>query len=144
MTDFLTLAKPEDAESAFYRAFAQADLALMLRVWDDAPDICCIHPMGKALLGRAAVAAGWRDILSGDSGLRIVLEPLQMHAREGLAISLVHEHISVANETKPRPPILATNAYRRTPEGWRLILHHASPAVVSLDGGLDSPAIHLH
>lgn len=144
MSDLLTSGKPEDAESTFYRAFTQADLTLMLSIWDDAPDISCIHPMGKALLGRAAVVAGWRDILSGDSRMRIVLEPLQWHVRDGLAISLVHEHISVANEAKPRPPILATNAYRWTQHGWRIILHHASPAVLTLDGVTTSPGTHLH
>lgn len=144
MTAELTSGKPEDVEATFYRAFSQADLGLMLSVWDDSPDICCIHPMGRALVGRAAVASGWRDILSGDSGMRVVVEQLQWHAQDGLAISLVHEHISVANEAKPRPPILATNAYRLTPRGWRMILHHASPAVLSLDTGPISTGTRLH
>jgi hypothetical protein len=29
---------------------------------------------------------------------------------------------------RPRPPIIATNVYLRTPAGWRMIVHHASPA----------------
>lgn len=132
MSDFLTLAKAEEAETAFYRAFETADLALMLRLWDDAPDICCIHPMGKPLLGTAAVAAGWRDILSGGVAMRVLREPIRQHLEQGLAVSIVYEHIRVAGEDKVRPPILATNVYRRTAAGWRMILHHASPAVVSL------------
>lgn len=44
----------------------------------------------------------------------------------------------------PKPPILATNAYRRTPDGWRLFLRHASPAVLSLDDAMAGPTAHPH
>jgi hypothetical protein len=40
----------------------------------------------------------------------------------------VHENITVAGEPRPRPPMVATNVYLRTPSGWRMIVHHASPA----------------
>jgi len=28
--------------------------------------------------------------------------------------------------------MIATNVYRLTPHGWRMVLHHASPAVVEV------------
>ena len=40
----------------------------------------------------------------------------------------VHENITVAGEQRPRPPMVATNVYLRTAAGWRMIVHHASPA----------------
>jgi SnoaL-like domain len=33
-----------------------------------------------------------------------------------------------AGEQRPPPPIVATNVYLRTAAGWRMIVHHASPA----------------
>jgi len=46
-------ATPEAAEKAFYESFEAGDLPTMMQVWADTSDICCIHPMGKALRGHA-------------------------------------------------------------------------------------------
>jgi len=45
-----------------------------------------------------------------------------------VAVHSVHENITVAGEQRPRPPMVATNVYLRTPAGWRMVAHHASPA----------------
>ena len=45
-----------------------------------------------------------------------------------VACNGVHEVIPVAGESQPRPPVIATNVYLRTAAGWRMIVHHASPA----------------
>jgi hypothetical protein len=44
-----------------------------------------------------------------------------------LAIHVLHEHISVPGEAAERPPAVATNIYQLTEQGWRMVLHHASP-----------------
>jgi ketosteroid isomerase-like protein len=125
-------ATPEAAEKAFYAAFEGGDLMAMMQVWADTPEVCCIHPMGKALRGLAAVREGWAGIFSSGLRLHFVLEPLQWQPTDDLAISVVLERIQVAGEKKPRPPMVATNVYRRTALGWRMVLHHASPAVVEV------------
>ncbi len=136
MTDKATTAwaTPQEAEQAFYRAFEAADLQAMMGVWDEAADICCIHPMGKALLGPAAVFEGWEGIFSSGQRLRFGLEPLYLRQTGDVAVSVLHEHIRVEAEARFRPPVIATNVYRRTPSGWRMLLHHASPAVVEVAG----------
>ena len=48
-----------------------------------------------------------------------------------LAVHSVFENFSLqgAAPGDARPlPIVATNVYLRTPAGWRMIVHHASPA----------------
>jgi hypothetical protein len=45
-----------------------------------------------------------------------------------VAVHSVHENITVTGEQRARPPMVATNVYLRTPAGWRMIVHHASPA----------------
>ncbi len=45
-----------------------------------------------------------------------------------VAVHSVHENITVAGEQRARPPMVATNVYLRTPAGWRMVAHHASPA----------------
>jgi hypothetical protein len=45
-----------------------------------------------------------------------------------LAVHSVRESIAVRGEKRAAVPVSATNAYMRTGNGWRMILHHASPA----------------
>ena len=114
------------AEMAFYRAFEANDLAAMMAVWDDAEDIVCIHPMGPALTGRNAVIDSWREILSGGVAMRFSLEKVQTYVADNLSIHLLNEHIDIASGNRVAP-MAATNIYRLSAHGWRLVSHHASP-----------------
>jgi len=116
----------ELAEMAFYRAFEANDLAAMMAVWDDAEDIVCIHPMGPALSGRGAVIDSWREILSGGVAMRFSLEKVQTYTADNLSIHLLNEHIDIASGNRVAP-MAATNIYRLSAQGWRLVSHHASP-----------------
>jgi ketosteroid isomerase-like protein len=133
-TDFAGLVKdpsfatPQGAEAAFYHAFEQADIEAMMTVWADADDIECIHPLRPRLHGKAAVRSGWEEIFADSPAIRFEIREAQYYQDGGLAIHVVHEHIKVNGESGTRPPIIATNVYRRDAAGWRMILHHASPA----------------
>lgn len=120
---------PHQAEAAFYAAFAHQDLNAMMAVWDETNDIVCVHPGGRMLIGADAVRAGWEDIFRRGPALQFVIEERHRTADNTLALHIVHEHIRVGGELAPAP-VIATNAYRRTAHGWRMILHHASPAPV--------------
>jgi ketosteroid isomerase-like protein len=132
---------PEDAERAFYLAFEAGDLEAMMAVWDETADVCCIHPMGQALCGPDAVREGWREILASGQRLQFSAEPALRQIGTELAVSVVREHIRVVGQDKTSPPMVATNVYRRTTGGWRMTLHHVSPAVVAMGNGMeDKPA----
>jgi ketosteroid isomerase-like protein len=118
---------PGEAEAAFYRAFEQTNLADMVNVWDDAGDVVCVHPMSGALRGARAVAESWREIFAGEVNMRFGIEEIQISRIGSLAIHIVKEHIEVPGG-KAVAPMTATNVYRETPNGWRMILHHASPS----------------
>lgn len=117
----------EAAQQAFYRALEANDLEAMMAVWDDASDIVCIHPMGEALRGVPAVKAGWAEIFAAGIDMRFAIEELLVQELPGMRLYIVKEHITVASG-KPVAPMTATNLYRRTPDGWRMVLHHASPS----------------
>lgn len=134
---------PEAAEQAFYEAFMNADPAAMAALWEPAAAVACIHPMGHALIGTEAVQRGWGEIFAAGQRLHIHIEHLSWQVRDGLAVSVVHEHIRLVGEDKTSPPIVATNVYRHTPAGWRIAVHHASPAVVETVGAT-SATRHLH
>jgi len=108
----------------------------MMSVWAEADDIVCVHPGGPRLAGIAAVRESWREIFAGGPGLRIRLSaPLVTETLHG-AIHTVHEHLAVPGKSHPDIPIIATNVYLPTRLGWRLHLHHASPAPAARSGGL--------
>jgi uncharacterized protein (TIGR02246 family) len=118
----------QDAETSFYEALERADLDAMMAVWSEDEEIVCIHPAGQRLAGQAQVREGWRQMFAGGPGLRVQVGQQVVVTGMMVAVHSVHESITVAGEPRPRPPMVATNVYLRTPSGWRMIVHHASPA----------------
>ena len=132
---------PEDAETAFYTAFERADLDAMMAVWaDDDQVIVCVHPLGPVLAGLQAVKQSWQQIFARSPGLKFTIARQLQATDNGLAVHVVHEHIELSGRERRRQTVIATNAYRLTATGWRMVLHHASPASASED----PPAATLH
>ena len=77
--------------------------------------------------GRRCARAGARCSPAG-RGMRVQIGQQVRSTGMMVAVHSVHESITVAGEPRPRPPMVATNVYLRTAAGWRMIVHHASPA----------------
>lgn len=118
----------QDAENAFYEAIEAADLEAMMAVWAEDEEIVCVHPGGPRLAGAEQVRSSWRAIFAAGPGMRIRAVQRVAIANAMLAVHSVHETITVPGESRPQPPVVATNVYLRTATGWRMIVHHASPA----------------
>jgi len=121
-------ATPQDAEAAFYEAFMKRDLEAMMAVWADDDEIYCVHPRGPRVTGIAQVRESWRQIFSSAQSMRFQVR--EQHFLQAMMVSIhsVYEHISTTGETRARGCVLATNIYMRTERGWRMMVHHASPA----------------
>lgn len=135
---------PQDAESAFYEAIERADLDAMMGVWADDEDIICIHPGGERLTGMPHVRESWRQIFSRGQTLQFRLHHQQMLNGMTLAVHSVYEQISVAGQSRGASPVIATNIYMRTGNGWRMVVHHASPAPVRAEPSNASSPKTLH
>ena len=123
------LASPDDVEAQFYEALQQADLDKLMAVWSDDDEIACVHPGGPRLLGAGAIRAAFESMFANGT---VRARPVQVHRVVALS-SAVH---SVAEQVEVMLPdglhqavVLATNVYHKTPEGWRMVAHHASPGV---------------
>ena len=136
---------PDEAEAAFYKAFEQGDLEAMMAVWMDG-EIVCIHPMGTLLTGTQAVRSGWQQLFTDFSSMHFQNETQLQTRTHDLSIHVVIENIYLQGDTSPRPPILATNIYRKTDSGWRMFEHHASPSVINpapgQAPGIPDPLLH--
>lgn len=117
-----------DCEAAFYDAFERADLNLMMAVWADEPDVVCIHPQGPRLAGFSAIRDSFAEIFSHGPNGQLKVSEWRRHEGPTLAVHNVYETFVMAAKgaTQSAPPVLATNVYMLTPNGWRMILHHAS------------------
>ncbi len=121
------LASADDVEAQFYDALQRADIDQLMAVWSDDDEIACVHPGGPRVVGHAAVRASFDSIFAHGA---IPVRPQQVR-RVGNAGSAVHHVLErvdmVTAEGTQTAWVLATNVYLKTPQGWRLVLHHASP-----------------
>jgi uncharacterized protein (TIGR02246 family) len=118
---------PDDAETAFYDAFERADLAAMMAVWAESDDIVCIHPTGPRLQGFEAVRESWVQIFSGGSQLRVRTIDVRSFDGQSVAVRSVVEVLAAAGQQGPEQSVLATNVYELGDDGWRMVIHHATP-----------------
>ncbi|MSP95656.1 MAG: DUF4440 domain-containing protein [Betaproteobacteria bacterium] len=120
----------QDAENAFYEALEGADLEAMMAVWAEDEEIVCVHPTGPRLAGHEQVRESWRRIFSGGSGARVQATQLVALQAMMVAVHSVQENHAAPSGMRPAPAVVATNVYLRTAAGWRMLVHHASPAPV--------------
>ena len=118
---------PQDVTQAFYQAFDARDIDAMMATWADDEDIVCVHPGGARYVGYDAVRAAFEQIFASDTKLTFRLEQPVMIETVGLAMQSAVERLRAGDEG-PRGAAIATNVLMRTPSGWRLVCHHASPA----------------
>jgi ketosteroid isomerase-like protein len=119
---------PQDAALAFYQAFEAKDVDAMMAAWAEDEDIVCVHPGGPRLVGYEAVRAGWEQLFGGETKLSFRLDEIVVIETVGLALQSAIEHVTVGSDPKPRGAAIATNVFLRTPSGWRIVVHHSSPA----------------
>lgn len=123
----LLAGSPEDVETAFYEALQAGDIKRLMACWADEDEIVCIHPGSARLLGAAAIRAAFESMLE-QGGLNVrPAQVVRMHALASAVHSVV-EHVRVMLPDGPREALVAaTNVYHKTPQGWRMVAHHASP-----------------
>jgi ketosteroid isomerase-like protein len=119
---------PQDAAAAFYRAFESKDIDAMMAAWAEDEEIVCVHPGGPRLVGFDAVRLGWEQIFAGETKLLFRLDEIVVLETVGMALQSAIEQVTVGDDPAPRGTAIASNVFLRTPSGWRVVLHHASPA----------------
>jgi ketosteroid isomerase-like protein len=118
---------PDDAASAFYDAFERADLPAMTAVWAESDSVVCVHPGGPRLVGFEAVRESWAQIFAGGGRLRVATADPCTFEGPSLAVQSVVEMVSAPGVEAEPAAICATNVFELTENGWRLVIHHASP-----------------
>ena len=121
------LGSADDIEAAFYEALQNGDIEKLMACWSDEDDIVCVHPGGGRLVGAVAIRAAF-DAMFSNGLIRAYAEKVRKVEAMSASLHSVLERIEVLTEDGPRHAyVIATNVYHKTPQGWRMVAHHASP-----------------
>ena len=129
---------PQDAAQAFYHAFETRDIDAMMATWAEDEDIVCIHPGGVRHVGYEAVRMSFEHLFSGNARLAFRLDQPVLIETVGLAMQSAVELLHAGDEGV-RGIAIATNVLMRTPSGWRVVCHHASPSPPVTDIPMSGP-----
>lgn len=117
----------------FYRALETLDLEAMDRVWMHEAWVRCIHPGWDVLVGWPAVRKSWEQIFANTGWIRVTTTSLAVRRFGDVGVVACSENLSATQGTDVGLAVAqATNLFLRTPEGWRMFHHHASPAPVQV------------
>ena len=131
-------AEVEAANAAFYTAFETADLDGMRDLWLEDPETLCVHPGALPVRGTPAISRSWALIMANTPYIQFFLTDVEVSVLRSddrdVASVTCTENVLTADEGMDRDSFggakaVATNVFVRTPEGWRLWIHHASPVL---------------
>ncbi len=130
--------------AAFYEAFERGDFDTMQQVWADDDGVVCVHPASAPIRGQAAVMRSWLALMAQAAYIQFFLTDVEASVTGDVASVTCTENVLSAGADMPTGVFAggsaaATNVFRRTPEGWRLWIHHASPVLSGADAATESP-----
>lgn len=132
---------PDEVEQAFYEALQNGHVDQLMACWAEEDEIVCVHPGGPRLIGAGSIRSAF-ETLFAQGGIKA--QPEQVRKIDALASAVHHlvERVQVHTPDGPRSAwVNVTNVYHKTPQGWRMVVHHASPGTVQAhvpEGGAPS------
>ena len=122
------------ANTRFYEAFEALDIDRMDAVWAHGEHVTCVHPGWPLLAGWTAVRESWAAIFGNTEEMRFTISDVRVVAtREAGVVTCTENILSGVSGRIGVTTVLATNIFARGPEGWRMILHHASHVLGARD-----------
>lgn len=120
-----------EANARFYHALEGLDLQAMEEMWAHEGWVRCVHPGWDILVGWETVRQSWEQIFANTRWLRVTPTTIEATVIGGVGVVVCSENITATTEGDVGVAVAqATNLFRMTPQGWRMIHHHASPAPV--------------
>ena len=134
----------DETEASFYEAMRQGDVDKVMTVWADDEEIACVSPGGPRTVGTVAVRAVFAAALSAGP-LHITIEHVRRMETAVCAVHHVTEKVqAMTSEGLQTAFVIATNVYLRTPQGWRMVAHHASAGMPNDVPDITEPHATLH
>ena len=134
-----------DTNAEFYAAIEAGDVGRLDAVWDEADDVVCVHPGWPAVHGRSRVLRSWAVIMANTAYIQYFPTGSQVAVNGDVAV-VACEHSVLARVSESdgglgeTARVVATNVFRRRPQGWRLWAHHTSPVMAATEDTDDEGA----
>lgn len=136
----------EAANTALYAAVEGGDFDAMSTMWVDGPvgdSAVCVHPGWPAVLGRGPILRSWALIMANTTYIQFFLTDVEATVVEDIGVVSCQENILTGLGTSGGDDgsgfsggrVVATNVFRRSPSGWQVWMHHASPVLATDDRG---------
>jgi ketosteroid isomerase-like protein len=122
------------ANAELYAAVEAGDVDRLAAMWDTADDVVCVHPGWPAVTGRSRVLRSWAVIMANTAYIQLFSTNVEIAVDGDVAI-VTCEHGLLARSDEAdtgfgeTARVVASNVFRRRPDGWRLWSHHASPVL---------------
>ena len=118
----------KEANQRFYDAFGALDIDLMEAAWEPSELALCVHPGWPPLTGWEQIRESWRRIFDNATLMHFNVQYVNAAVKEDCGwVTCVENISSVLQGRADNFGVLATNIFVRTPQGWRMVAHHASP-----------------
>ncbi|HET6787778.1 MAG TPA: nuclear transport factor 2 family protein [Aquabacterium sp.] len=121
------MATADDTEAAFYEAMQHADIDRLMAVWSDDDEIACVHPGGPRLVGSVAIRAAFEAVFANGAVMVSVAHVRRIESTTSAVHHVLEKVQAMGPEGLQTAYVLASNVYLRGAQGWRMVLHHASP-----------------
>ncbi len=134
----------DDLEQTFYEALQRADLDALMACWADEDEPVCVHPGGPRLVGAMAIRESFARLFETGAVRAVPTNVRQTVVGQCCVHSLVERVEVPAHDGVTHAYVTATNVYVKTAQGWRLLVHHASPGALSapLDQSAATATLH--
>jgi ketosteroid isomerase-like protein len=115
----------------FYLALESLDLPAMEDVWLHERWVHCVHPGWEAMEGWDAIRKSYEEIFASTSWMRVTPTAVRVLVFGEFGIVFCAENITAQSDGDVGLAVAhATNLFRLTASGWKMIHHHASSAPV--------------
>jgi ketosteroid isomerase-like protein len=134
-----------EANEEFYAAAEAGDLDRLGAIWLSGPfeaSVQCVHPGWAPVFGREDVLRSWAVVCANTPFLQFFLTDVRIDVVDRIAVVSLTENIITdmsAGSSEEDPGFIAggrattINIFRRTDDGWRLWMHHASAVMESVE-----------
>lgn len=121
----------DDVEQSFYEALQSGDLDALMMCWTEDDEAVCVHPGGPRLMGTKAVRASFASLFAV-GGVAVSANVVHRSTWGNCCVHSVVETIDLSTDDGlMKATVLATNVYVKSPLGWRMLVHHASPGTAT-------------
>ncbi|KAJ0244269.1 Nuclear transport factor 2 [Hirschfeldia incana] len=115
------------ANTRFYQAFRNGDLAAMQSLWSKTGKPCCVHPGAKGITGYDDVVESWEVVwMNYEFPLLIELKDVEVHVRGEVGYVTCMEFVKTKGSSSWGAQFVS-NVFEKIDGEWFICIHHASP-----------------